>query len=113
MPASELVGLGDRLHHDPSQRSGGQRQRVAITRALDNEPTLRLAEERTGSLNTEHGNTVLDIFQELHQHGMSITLVTHDRHNADLARPTIDLMDGRATRDDTIGTTPAQPETDS
>lgn len=101
----ELVELGDRLHHYPSQLSGGQQQRVAIARALANEPTLLLADEPTGNLNTEHGNAVLDIFQGLHQLGMSIMLVTHDRNIADLALRTIELMDGRVIRDDTAGTT--------
>ncbi len=95
----EKVGLGDRLQHMPSQLSGGQQQRVAIARALVNDPTLLLADEPTGNLNTEAGDAVLDILQNLHDEGMSIVMVTHDLRIAGTAKRQVTLRDGKVFSD--------------
>jgi putative ABC transport system ATP-binding protein len=95
----EKVGLAERAQHMPSQLSGGQQQRVAIARALVNEPTLLLADEPTGNLNTEAGQAVLDILQRLHDEGMSLVMVTHDMAIAALAKRQLTLQDGRIIAD--------------
>jgi putative ABC transport system ATP-binding protein len=95
----EKVGLGDRTRHMPSQLSGGQQQRVAIARALVNDPTLLLADEPTGNLNTEAGDAILDILQSLHDEGMSIVMVTHDLRIAATAKRQITLRDGKVFSD--------------
>ena len=97
----DKVGLSDRVTHMPSQLSGGQQQRVAIARALVNGPTLLLADEPTGNLNTEAGDAVLDILTTLHQtEGMSVVMVTHDARIAALAPRQVILQDGRVVRDE-------------
>ena len=98
----DKVGLSDRVKHMPSQLSGGQQQRVAIARALVNTPTLLLADEPTGNLNTEAGNAVLDILTGLHEEGMSVVMVTHDSHIAALAERQVVLQDGRVVRDEVL-----------
>jgi putative ABC transport system ATP-binding protein len=95
----EKVGLADRIHHMPSQLSGGQQQRVAIARALVNNPTLLLADEPTGNLNTEAGDAVLEILQKLHDEGMSIVMVTHDLRIAGTAKRQVTLRDGKVFSD--------------
>ncbi len=95
----EKVGLADRLKHMPNQLSGGQQQRVAIARALVNNPTLLLADEPTGNLNTEAGNAVLDILSGLHNEGMSVVMVTHDQRIADLAKRKVLVQDGKIIQD--------------
>jgi len=91
----EQVGLGDRLDHTPLELSGGQRQRVAIARALANEPTLLLADEPTGNLDTDTGEAIMTLFEKLHEDGRTVLMVTHERHIAEHAERIIHLVDGR------------------
>jgi putative ABC transport system ATP-binding protein len=88
------MGLADKLNHKPKQLSGGQQQRVAIARALASEPSILLADEPTGALDTKTGNEVLAIFQELHQKGHTIVLITHDPEVAERAESVIRITDG-------------------
>lgn len=99
--ALERVGLGDRLDHEPNQMSGGQQQRVAIARALVNEPTLLLADEPTGNLDSVTSVEILELFQELNDQGMTIVLVTHERDFATFAERTIEMQDGLIIGDHT------------
>jgi putative ABC transport system ATP-binding protein len=89
------VGLGDRMAHQPNELSGGQRQRVAIARALVNKPSLLLADEPTGNLDSQTGREILDLFRTLHNNGNSIILVTHEDDVAKEAKRVIHLRDGR------------------
>jgi putative ABC transport system ATP-binding protein len=98
----DKVDLSDRLRHMPSQLSGGQQQRVAIARALVNKPTLLLADEPTGNLNSEAGDAVLAILRGLHNEGMSIVMVTHDPAIAALAQRRVMLQDGRVSSDERL-----------
>jgi putative ABC transport system ATP-binding protein len=93
------VGLGDRIHHEPNQLSGGQQQRVAIARALVNEPSLILADEPTGNLDSKMSVEVFSLFQKLNDEGITIVLVTHERDFAKFAKRIIELKDGRVIRD--------------
>ncbi len=90
----ERVGMSDRLYYLPQQLSGGQRQRVAIARALVNNPTLLLADEPTGNLDTRTGEEILDLIDELHDHGRTVVLVTHDAEVAARASRIVRLRDG-------------------
>jgi ABC-type lipoprotein export system ATPase subunit len=93
------VGLDGRDHHLPSQLSGGEQQRVAIARALINSPSIILADEPTGNLDTHRGQEVLALFQELHVEGITIVLVTHEQQVAQHAQRIVRLMDGRVVID--------------
>lgn len=91
----EKVGLGDRLDHHPNQLSGGQQQRVAIARALITDPSIILADEPTGNLDSKSGVEVMEIFNKLHRQGRTIILVTHDDDIASQAQRIIRLKDGK------------------
>ena len=100
--ALERVGLGDRLDHEPSQLSGGQQQRVAIARALVNKPSLLLADEPTGNLDSRTSLEVIALFQELNDQGITIILVTHEAEIATYARRVVYMRDGRILRDEQV-----------
>ena len=97
----EAVGLGDRLTHRPPELSGGEQQRVAIARALINNPSIIMADEPTGNLDSKTGAAILELLAELHQKGMTIIVVTHDQRVADQCQRIIQLADG-AIESDTL-----------
>lgn len=91
----EMVGMGDRMNHQPNELSGGQKQRVAIARAMANDPSIILADEPTGALDSQTGRLVMDIFHDLHQnHGKTIILITHSQELAEETERIITLKDG-------------------
>lgn len=98
--ALDKVGLGDRADHKPNELSGGQRQRVAIARALINKPSIILADEPTGNLDSKTGEEIMKIFTDLHSSGHTIILVTHEEYIANHSKRIIRLLDGYVQSDD-------------
>jgi len=106
----EMVGLGDRLDHFPSQLSGGQQQRVAIARALVNKPAILLADEPTGNLDSRTSVEIMQIFQELNDGGLTIVLVTHEPDIAHFAKRIVVFRDGKIRHDDLVEQRPRAAE---
>jgi len=103
MEALTRVGLADRASHRPDELSGGQQQRVAIARALVNRPSLLLADEPTGALDSKTGAEVMALFDELHDQGLTVIMVTHDPQVAQRAKRVVTLHDGKVASDKTNG----------
>jgi putative ABC transport system ATP-binding protein len=97
------VGLAQRLHHRPTQLSGGQQQRVAVARAVAGNPSMLLADEPTGNLDSTNGEAVMNLLRELHQGGATICMVTHDPRYASYADRTFHLFDGQVVEEDRSG----------
>ncbi len=100
MGLAERVGLGDRVDHKPFELSGGQQQRVAIARALSVDPLIILADEPTGNLDSKSGEEILNLFDELHQQGKTLIMVTHSDDLAERSERQIRLLDGRVESDE-------------
>jgi len=100
--ALEKVGLADRMHHKPNELSGGQRQRVAIARALVNQPSLILADEPTGNLDSKTSIEIMNLLEQIYQQGNTIVLVTHEEDISKYARRIIRLKDGQIYSDETV-----------
>jgi putative ABC transport system ATP-binding protein len=100
MAALEKVGMSHRAKHLPSQLSGGQQQRVAVARAVGGAPSILLADEPTGNLDSKNGEAVMDLLKELHGEGATICMVTHDPRYARHAERSIHLFDGRIVEED-------------
>ena len=110
MKALEMVGLGDRARHFPSQMSGGQQQRVAIARALVNRPSILLADEPTGNLDSRTAVEILEIFQDLNDQGLTIVLVTHEPDISRFARRVLVFKDGTIRKDEPVRNRPRARE---
>jgi putative ABC transport system ATP-binding protein len=108
--ALQLVGLGDRMEHFPSQLSGGQQQRVAIARALVNRPSILLADEPTGNLDSRTSVEIMEVFQNLNDAGLTIVLVTHEHDISQFAKRTILFRDGKIRRDELVTNRPVAKE---
>lgn len=101
--ALEMVEMSDRMNHRPSELSGGERQRVAIARALVNEPSLLLADEPTGNLDSKTGLEIINLFRKIHSQGNTLIVVTHEREIAENAHRIIFLKDGRIIKEERKG----------
>ena len=99
MESLERVGMAHRVRHYPSQLSGGQQQRVAVARALGGKPSILLADEPTGNLDSRNGEAVMELLQSLHREGATICMVTHDARFAKHAERTIHLFDGKVVEE--------------
>jgi putative ABC transport system ATP-binding protein len=108
--ALEMVGLGERMEHFPSQLSGGQQQRVAIARALVNQPSILLADEPTGNLDSRTSVEIMQIFQDLNDQGLTVVLVTHEADIAHYAKRSIVFRDGKIRRDEAVMNRPRAAE---
>lgn len=108
--ALAMVGLSERMHHFPSQMSGGQQQRVAIARALVNRPSILLADEPTGNLDSRTSVEIMEIFQKLNDNGLTIVLVTHEHDIAQFAKRVLVFRDGKIRSDTAVGTRPKAAE---
>lgn len=102
LEALEMVGLGDRVDHKPNELSGGQRQRVAIARALINSPSIILADEPTGNLDTTTGKEIMAVLEILYQQGNAIILVTHEEYIAEHANRIVRILDGKIGSDERV-----------
>jgi len=102
LEALERVGMAHRVNHYPSQLSGGQQQRVAVARALAGNPSILLADEPTGNLDSKNGEAVMDLLRRLHAEGATICMVTHDARYADFAERRVQLFDGRILFEDRV-----------
>jgi putative ABC transport system ATP-binding protein len=105
----QMVELSDRMHHKPNELSGGQRQRVAIARALVNHPSIILADEPTGNLDSQTGVEIMKLFDRLHAEGNTIILVTHERDIAEFAHRVISIRDGKIASDERMQRPAATP----
>jgi len=105
----QMVELSDRMHHKPNELSGGQRQRVAIARALVNHPSIILADEPTGNLDSQTGVEIMKLFDRLHAEGNTIILVTHERDIAEYAHRVISIRDGKIASDERMQRPAATP----
>jgi putative ABC transport system ATP-binding protein len=103
LAALTSVGLADRIHHKPNELSGGQRQRVAVARALVNKPSILLADEPTGNLDSKTGTEIMALFEELSRRGNTIIVVTHEEEIARQARRIIRIRDGLIASDERLG----------
>jgi putative ABC transport system ATP-binding protein len=108
--ALALVGLADRAEHFPSQMSGGQQQRVAVARALVNRPSILLADEPTGNLDSHTSVEIMEVFQDLNDKGLTIVMVTHEHDIAEFAKRVLVFRDGRIRKDESVGNRPRAAE---
>jgi putative ABC transport system ATP-binding protein len=108
--ALRKVGLGDRMSHQPNEMSGGQRQRVAIARALVNRPSILLADEPTGNLDSRTAVEIMEVFQTLNEQGLTIVLVTHEPDIAQFAKRIIVFRDGKIRKDEEVRDRPRASE---
>ena len=108
--ALEMVGLADRAEHFPSQMSGGQQQRVAVARALVNRPSILLADEPTGNLDSRTSVEIMEVFQHLNDQGLTIVMVTHEHDIAEFAKRVLVFRDGKIRRDEPVPNRPRAAE---